>query len=583
VTEWPVTLSAAVTCIGICAVLILVVAIAVRKGSSSREDDPWVLRAPLLPLVLAVIVGLVGLYALLLLVAFGAEDFSLPAKANAANPVLVAATLIAGALAAAYAVLRVRAHLLAEARGQLDMTEGDRAAQKHRTDQESALIERFSGAVGLLADDHTISRIAGAHLIFVLGDEWENGTQRCFDVLVSHLRGLRGDAKLDDTDAEGASGVREEVRLITAELLQRLKSQDKGWGIRLGNFQDAVLGDADFTGVSGLSSLDLSRSRILGDLQLPAKVSAVAPKLVRMVCDGGVEIEWNPSWTELNAASAVVDGNFSLIGERLGGSLNGQELRVSGDLVLGFEEFEGDLLLDDTVVQGEIQVGSKTLRSRFGTGDKQIILSLSASEFARFTLRNSAPGPLLNLSGASGAVDLSESQFPFEVTANKLDASTGLTLRRTRFDDAFVLDGASMPDAIDLDGVHFSTRAQNALESSNFALRNRLIAPPEKTAIHSDDATLFQWKSAIEGLREKIGANFYSRIEQRMKAVERDLPFDWWARETFTSLIMSEVSRAGAQADAHQGNMKLVKEALQNSIRLTNESKRSVVNANGPS
>jgi hypothetical protein len=566
--EWPVTLTTAAICVVLCAVLVAVVAVVARQASGWQKGDPWLLRAPLLPLVIAVVVGLIGLYSLLLLVAFGAQDFALPATANAANPVLVAATLIAGALAAAYAVLRLRAHLLAEGRGRLDVTEGERAAQKHRTEQESALIARFSTAVGLLADDHAISRIAGAHLVFVLGDEWKNGTQRCFDVLVSHLRGLRENTGLDALGETGARGIREEVRLITAELLRRLSSQDSSWQIRAGDFQGVVLGDADFSGIAGLSGLDLSHSRLLGDLRIPLGATETSPSLMHMKCDGEVEIQWDPAWFELNAASTVVEGNFSLVGEKMEGTLNAQELRVGGDLVLGFEEFEGDLFLDDSEVRGEIQVGSKTLRSRFGNGEKKITLSLAESTFAKFILRNSASGPLLNLSGASGAIDLSDSAFPFEVTANELDASSGMTLRRSRFDDAFVLDGASLPDVIDIEGLYLSVSARNAIESSDFAHRDLLIAPAERKAVLAISSSVFDWRPVVESMRNQISADFLAHVEERLEGVEKDLPLDWSNRETFTSLIMREVSRAAAQADAPDSSSKLVKDSLRESLNL---------------
>ncbi|WP_146112569.1 hypothetical protein [Arthrobacter sp. MYb213] len=500
--------------------------------------------------------------------AFNAKDFSLPATANVANPVLVAATLIAGALTAAYAVLRLRAHLLAEARGKLDAGEGERAAQKHQTDHESALIDRFFKAVSLLADDHSISRIAGSHLVLVLGDEWKNGTQRCFDVLVSHLRGLHEKTDFDDPAASSARGVREEVRLITAELLRRLSSQNPGWNIRSGDFQGVVLGDADFSGVSGLSALDLSHSRILGDLRLPVGVTEGPMKLLQVTCDGDVEIQWTPSWSELNMTAMVVAGTVSLTGEKLGGALTAQQLHISGDLVLGFEEFQGDLLLDGSEVQGEIHVGSQTLHSRFGTGDERISLSLADSSFGTFILRNSAWGPLLNLSGASGAVDLSDSRFPFEVTANQLDASAGLNLIRARFDDAFVLDRASLAEEIKTEGLQLSALARNAIESSDFALRDRFIAPPEKIVIQDVDASGFNWMSAVELVRDNISAEFISHIEERMTAIAKDLPLDWQNRETFTSLVMREVSRAAAQADAPDTDTQLVKNALRLSLRL---------------
>ncbi|CAN7310850.1 hypothetical protein LJR045_001621 [Microbacterium sp. LjRoot45] len=208
---------AAIICGAVFAILVGWMLMGSLKRRSGADSEPWLLRAPLLRLVLAVVSGLIALYSLLLLLAFGAEDFSLPDKANIASPVIVAATLIAGVLTAAYAVLKFRAHLLSEARGKIDAQEDQRAGDKHRADQEFALIERFSKAVGLLAAEQPISRIAGAHLVLALGDEWTSGTQRCFDVLTSHLRAL-GENKAIEDDSLFGPGVREEIRLITAEL-----------------------------------------------------------------------------------------------------------------------------------------------------------------------------------------------------------------------------------------------------------------------------------------------------------------------------------------------------------------------------
>lgn len=237
----PITAWTAVVSGALCVLLVVVTVLAARSvqrppstSGATTTDDAWLLRAPLIPLVLAVVLGLVSTYALLLLFAFGAHDFRLTATDSRASPVVVAPTLIAGALTAAYAVLRLRAHLLGETRGKLDLHGDARADEKHRSEQEDALVERFSQSVALLAADHAISRIAGAHLILALGDEWPGGAQRCLDVLVSHLRGLRESNSVEDSAVP--RGVREEVRLITRGLFFRLSKSEPRWDVRSGDF-----------------------------------------------------------------------------------------------------------------------------------------------------------------------------------------------------------------------------------------------------------------------------------------------------------------------------------------------------------
>src|SRR5690554_4887002 len=105
--ELPVTIWTAIASGAVCLVLIAVVSLFAEVSRRRQLDvkrsssESWLLRAPLLPLVLAVVAGLLSIYALILHYAFGAADFQLPATANVTSPVLVAATLIAGALTAA--------------------------------------------------------------------------------------------------------------------------------------------------------------------------------------------------------------------------------------------------------------------------------------------------------------------------------------------------------------------------------------------------------------------------------------------------------------------------------------------------
>lgn len=566
--DWPVTSWTAIVCGVLCIVLTTFVTWKAHKVEK-RKNDPWLLRVALLPLVLAVIFGIVTFYSLLLRFAFGAKDFALPESAGVTSPVLVGATLIAGTLTAAYAVLRLRAHLLAEARGRLDVVEDERANEKHRADREAALIERFAKAVALLADDHAISRIAGAHLVLSLGDEWSNGTRRCFDVLTSHLRGLNEQIDSDDRVLQAARGVHEEVRLITTELLRRLSSSETSWCVTSGDFQGVILGDADFTGVRSLKELDLTQSRVLGDLRLPAEITAASPRLSGLTCSGDIEIQWNQSWEDLDMRGSVVRGSLTVYGKSLGGSFTAHDLEVIGDVVLSFEEFAADVLMDNAEISGEIQIGSKRLRSRFGSDSKQTSLSLVESSFAGLKLQHSRPGPRLDLTEATGSVDLSYSWFPFKVTANQLHASSGFTLKRTRFDDELVLDRAELAQEMDLEGMRLSERARSAIESSDFVLKERFVAVRDqpapllkRTAVLEVEEPEFDWPSALASINQQISPSFASRIEERLMDIDKNLPVDWQNKESFLSSIMTRVARAAAQTNASDEDARRVKAAL---------------------
>ena len=93
VTVWTAIASGA-----LCAVLVAVVAVFARVSSrreaaeNRHSGQTWMLRAPLLPLVVAVVAGLLAIYSLILHFAFGATDFHLPDAANVTSPVLVAAS-----------------------------------------------------------------------------------------------------------------------------------------------------------------------------------------------------------------------------------------------------------------------------------------------------------------------------------------------------------------------------------------------------------------------------------------------------------------------------------------------------------
>lgn len=571
----PLTITAwtAIAAFALCLVLMCVTAFAARpsRGSESASitltttTAPWLLRAPLLPLVLAVVTGLIASYALLLHFAFGARDFKLSPATTGANPVLVAATLIAGALTAAYAVLRLRAHLLVETRSRLEAHGDSRADEKHRSDQEVALVDRFSKAVALLAADQAISRIAGAHLILALGDEWSTGTQRCLDVLVSHLRGLRENNTLGDEAVP--RGMREEVRLITSEIFRRLSNGGPRWEVRAGDFSGTALDGVELEDAAQVASLDLRGAHILGDLSVPATSSLEAPLLADISCDGDLFVECSPDWTELDLTRAAVAGSIHITGAAPAGTLAGTELQAGGSLNLSFGVFQSDVTLDGVEVEGDIRVGLAALGAAFGVdGDAPVDLSLVNASFGRLALQRVTRGPRVNVSGAVGVVDFTSSVFPFEVNANRLDASAGLHLRGARFEDALILDGATVPEVVDLDGLFLSDTACSAIESSDFSLRDLMLSatrakPPRQG---STDGAGFDWRSAIEPLRERAGTHLMQELETRLKGLEANLPLDWRNKTSFAAQVASEVSRALARADAAKDVADEIQSALRN-------------------
>jgi len=589
--EWPVTAWVAVVCGAVFAVLVVWMLIGSIRRRSGTGTEPWLLRAPLLRLVLAVVSGLIALYSLLLLLAFGAEDFSLPDRANIASPVIVAATLIAGVLTAAYAVLKFRAHLLSEARGKIDAQEDQRADDKHRADQEFALIERFSKAVGLLATEQPISRIAGAHLVLALGDEWKSGTQRCFDVLTSHLRAL-GENKVSEDDALSSPGVREEVRLITAELARRLTGTEAKWSIASWDFRGTVLGELDLVIAGELKSVDFTGARVLGDLSLTRRADSVVPVLSGIECDGDLALNWDFDIVDLpmdmvkaplNLSSARVGGSLSVAGHILDYELRVTDTEVGGELSLAFEEFTANIYLDQMVIGGEVRIGSDTLRTSFsqsatgGHSRPATSLTVADSTFSSLRLRNAVRGPQLDLSGAVGYVDLSNSRFPSEVAANDLDASSGLSLRQARFDATLLLDGATLPEAMEIEGLQLSQQARNGLESSDFPFLDLLFesaeadAAPVSSALPVAASRAFEWRAVVDPLRSDYPAGFFEQLERRLEHLETDLPVDWQARDTFAARVMSAVSRAAAIADLSDSDTAQAQAALRSGLGLAAE------------
>jgi hypothetical protein len=561
------------------------------RRRSGTGAEPWLLRAPLLRLVLAVVSGLIALYSLLLLLAFGAKDFSLPDRANIASPVIVAATLMAGVLTAAYAVLKFRAHLLSEARGKIDAQEDQRADDKHRADQEFALIERFSKAVGLLATEQPISRIAGAHLILALGDEWKLGTQRCFDVLTSHLRAL-GENKTSGDDPRFSPGVREEVRLITSELARRLTRADAAWPIASWDFRGTVLGELDLVIARELKSVDFTGARVLGDLSLTRPADAVVPVLSGIECDGDLALNWDFDVVDrpgdevrnsLNLSSARVGGSLSVAGHILDYDLRVTDAEVGGELSLAFEEFTANIYLDQMAIGGEARIGSDTLRTSFSQpatgGDTRPATSLTFADstFSSLRLRNAVRGPQLDLSGAVGYVDLSNSRFPAEVAANDLDASSGLSLRQARFDATLLLDGATLPESMDIEGLQLSQQARNGLESSDFPFLSLLFesavadTAPVSAAAPLAASRAFEWRAVIDLLGNDYPSTFFEQLEKRLQHLEADLPVDWQARNTFAASVMSAVARAASIADLADSDTAQVQAALRSGLGLAIE------------
>jgi hypothetical protein len=560
---------------------------AARKKESA---EPWLLRVPLAILVVGVLSGLTSAYALLLRYAFNADDFSLPSTSGS-SPVLVAATLVGGALAAAYAVLRLRAHLVAELKGRIDAHGDARADDKHRHDLEVALIERFAKGVELLASESSISRIAGAHLIFAVGDEWASGAQRCLDVLVSHLRGLN---KTDSLEArmDLAHDIREEIRLITSEILLRLPSKQHGWDVRAGDFRGAILGDVNLSGIHGLPVADFRDTRILGDLSLQADSASESPKLSGLTCEGDLVLVWNSprvaapgsQSAEIDLGSAVVGGAVDFSGERLDRAVNATGLRVGSDLSLAFEEFGHSVVLDSVQVGGEIRIGSTALSATFGTEQEPLSVSLQEAAFAKFTLRNFTLAPRLDLSGAAGRVDLSESRFPFEVIANRLDASAGLTLRKSRFEAALVLDGAEIAAPIDMEGMSLSNSARSGIESSDFPLREHILASSVSSLrVNATPDVAFRWREVIMSPNVAINDGLRNELERRLEEIGADLPLDWQQKPAFTARVMSAVARAAAKHGQTDDVVRVVQSLLRTSLGLATdgESRLSAPHAGG--
>lgn len=554
-----------------------------QKKADVNAGDPWLLRAPLLTLVFAVVSGLIAVYALILHFAFGAVDFQLPAKSNITSPILVAATLIAGTLTAAYAVLKIRAHLLTEARGRLDANGEVRAGEKHRNDQEAAYSERFSEAVKLLADARPISRIAGAHLVLAIGDEWKSpgAQQRCFDVLLSHLRGLNRDESFDDESESRSS--REEVRLITSEVLRHLSgNEEEAWDIVAGDFSGAVVADFDLTNVGRLPRLDLRGARILGDLNVPSTVSTSVPRFTDLVCEGNLYIEVDAEWPELDLAGVKVNGSGTVSAagrlKTLTSPLSASNFIVGGDLNLAFDSFQADIVLDSATVDGIVGVGSPELGSTFGDRDTLISFSAVDATFEELQLRRASPGPRLDLTDAAGRVDLSGSKFDVEVTANNLDAGSGLYLKDASFGSLLVLDGATTPSRIDLDGVYLSDAALGSIRSSEFALRDQLLALREepKPDRPFEDNPVFDWKLAIDPFRERYSPELLNDLEARLSQLEASLPVDWHTRPTFTAKVMSAVSRAVARADGSREDEDMLQRALRDSLKLASDEQENL-------
>ncbi|WP_155846812.1 hypothetical protein [Arthrobacter sp. 131MFCol6.1] len=510
------------------------------------------------------------MYALVLLVAFDAQDFKLPGAANVTSPVIVAATLIAGTLTAAFAVLRLRAHLLAEARGRLDEIGDIRADEKHRSDQELSLAERFSKAVELIASEQAISRIAGAHLILALGDEWPRGAQRCLDVLISHLRGLRQNDSFDN-DAVDSRGMREEVYLITREVFRRLRSSDSKWDVNAGDFSGTLLAGVDLTGVGPFNELDLRGARVLDDLVIPRLVSKRAPLMSELACGGDLDLDFAAGWDALDITDASVKGEIRISGLVPFVGVDGTGLRGGQGFRLDFQEFRGNVILDASQIQGEVSIGSAEFGAGFAHGSATLSVSLVDATFGAVALRRLAPGPRLALSRAVGSVDLSNSVFRFEVDASGLDATSGFNLQGARFDEALILDEALLPSSIDIDGLVLSATARSAVQSSEFDLREMLLGPMPVAgfqAKHELDPS-FVWKEALQSVDYVVEPGFRLELERRLSLLEDELPVDWSKKASFGARVMSEVSRAAAKTEATASSEHAVHTALRTSLQLT--------------
>ncbi|GAA4157943.1 hypothetical protein GCM10022286_10190 [Gryllotalpicola daejeonensis] len=481
---------------------------------------------------------------------------------SSSSPIVVAATLIAGGLTAAYAVLRLRAHLVSEERGRLDRNEDRRAIEKHRSDQEIAFVERFSKAVALLSADQSISRIAGAHLILALGDEWPNGAQRCLDVLLSHLRGIHETHALE-AESSSSRGVVDEIRLITDEVFRRLRANGPAWDVVAGDFSETALASVDLEGIKPLHLLDLRRAHVLGNVAIPEGSTLTVPSMEGLVCDGQLDLVWSAGWTGLNIAKAEIAGSVSVTGRLLGDPIDATGLRAES-LLLAFESIQADVLMETAKIERDLVIGNPGLGCEFGTERAPVSVLLSNSSFETLVMQRAARGPRLDLRDAVGAVDLSYSSFEFEVDASHLDAGSGLSLHGARFDGPLVLDGAVVPATVDLEGVILSAAARNALQSSEFPFRDLVLGIGKSSASPRSlaDDRPFDWKDALNPLRQELGVAFLQELEARMSLIEANLPVDWPAKPSFTAHVMSEVARAAARADAPAASKYAVESAL---------------------
>jgi uncharacterized protein YjbI with pentapeptide repeats len=133
-------------------------------------------------------------------------------------------------------------------------------AKTFRLSQIAHLTGRFQEASKQMGADHPTVRLGGIQAMAQLADEWFDQRQRCVDVLCAYVRApVETEEAQADRDRDSR---RRTLELITERLRARAATTWIGCDF---DFEDAVLEDGDFTGVSfseGRFSFD--RARFIG-------------------------------------------------------------------------------------------------------------------------------------------------------------------------------------------------------------------------------------------------------------------------------------------------------------------------------
>jgi uncharacterized protein YjbI with pentapeptide repeats len=126
------------------------------------------------------------------------------------------------------------------------------AVEQQEREQTKLLNERFANAAEQLAHERPQVRLAGVYALASLADDWEEGRQKCVDVLIAYLRLAQSEAK---TPGPGEDEVLDTIFRIFRE---RLKRRSGTWSEVDLDFTGMTLADADFSGLhfAGTVTLD---------------------------------------------------------------------------------------------------------------------------------------------------------------------------------------------------------------------------------------------------------------------------------------------------------------------------------------